>query len=139
MYLWLHVRCLTLLPDFNQILNLSTDFHKSAQHKISHTSVQWEPSWYLQTDRCQLPDTIFTQGQHSYGDQMLPATIKCTYIFMYSSWYFSLILIKFGFSWQIFIHIPKTKFHESPSIGSNGDTRWQVEVKRPFSQLCKCS
>jgi len=43
-----------------------------------------------------------------------------------------LLLIKFGFSWKIFIHIPKTKFNESPSIGSNGDTCRQVEVKGPF-------
>ena len=48
---------------------------------------------------------------------------------MYSSWYFFQILNKLGFSWQIFIHIPKIKFHESPSIGSDGDTCGQVEVE----------
>jgi hypothetical protein len=54
MYLWLHIKCLIFLPDFNQILNLSTDFHRSPQHQISPTSVQWKPCWYLRTER-QMP------------------------------------------------------------------------------------
>jgi hypothetical protein len=34
MYLGLHVKCPTVLPDFNQILILLTDFHKRSQYQI---------------------------------------------------------------------------------------------------------
>jgi len=30
-------------PDFNQICNLSLDFHTSLQYQISRKSVQWGP------------------------------------------------------------------------------------------------
>ena len=43
-YLDLHVKCPILLSDFNQICNISTDFHKTPRHQISRKSFQWEPS-----------------------------------------------------------------------------------------------
>ena len=39
------------LPDFKKILNLSTDFHESRHDQVSRKSVQWEPCWYMWTDR----------------------------------------------------------------------------------------
>ena len=38
MYLGLHVKCPTVLPDFNQILILLTDFHKDANFKFLSNS-----------------------------------------------------------------------------------------------------
>jgi hypothetical protein len=35
LYLCLHVKCPTVLPDFKQILILLTDFHKRPQYQIS--------------------------------------------------------------------------------------------------------
>ena len=43
MYWDLQVKCTIFLPDFNQILFSSTDFHESPQYQISRKSVQWEP------------------------------------------------------------------------------------------------
>jgi hypothetical protein len=37
------VRCPILLSDFNQILIISTDIHKSLQDQILRKSVQWQP------------------------------------------------------------------------------------------------
>jgi hypothetical protein len=41
----------TLLSHFNQILDLSKDFHESCQNQISRKSVQGEPNWYIRIDR----------------------------------------------------------------------------------------
>jgi len=43
-HLDLHVKCPILLSDFNQICNISTDFHKTPRYQISWKSFQWEPS-----------------------------------------------------------------------------------------------
>jgi len=39
-YSGLHVRHLTILPDFNKIWVFLTDFHKSPQYQLSWNSVQ---------------------------------------------------------------------------------------------------
>jgi len=49
MYSGNHVKCPSLLPNFNHIWNTLTDFHKYSQYKISWKSIQWEPSLYMQT------------------------------------------------------------------------------------------
>ena len=51
MQLGLHIKCLIFLPDFSQIWNFLTDFHKNFQYQISHKSVQQKLCWYMQTDR----------------------------------------------------------------------------------------
>jgi len=42
---------LTLFPCFNQVCNFSTDSHKNTQYQISRQSVQWDPRWYVRTER----------------------------------------------------------------------------------------
>jgi hypothetical protein len=49
-YFGLPVKCLILLPDFNQIWSFPTDLHKSLQYQISRKSAHWDPRWYMQTD-----------------------------------------------------------------------------------------
>jgi hypothetical protein len=39
------------VSDFNQILNFLTYFHRSHQYQFLRKSVQWEPRWYMQSDR----------------------------------------------------------------------------------------
>jgi hypothetical protein len=43
MYIGLHVKWPKFFPDFNQIWNLYTDFHRNPQYQISRKSAQWEP------------------------------------------------------------------------------------------------
>ena len=43
--------CQIFLPDLNQIWIFSTDFHESPKYKISRQFVEWEPRWYVQTER----------------------------------------------------------------------------------------
>jgi len=50
MYLGLHVKCPTILSDFNKIYVFSIDFHKFYQ--ISVTSDQRKPRRYMRPDIC---------------------------------------------------------------------------------------
>jgi len=36
---------------FTKIYNFSKDFHKYILYQILRMTVQWEPSWYMRTDR----------------------------------------------------------------------------------------
>jgi hypothetical protein len=45
------VKCMLLLSDFDQTWNVSTDFSKTLQYKISWKSVQPFSSCYIRTDR----------------------------------------------------------------------------------------
>lgn len=40
------------LPDFNQIWNLMTDFHKSPKYQISRKFAPCESLWYMRTGAC---------------------------------------------------------------------------------------
>jgi len=51
MYIGLHVKCQLFLSDFNETLVISTYFRKILKHKISSTSVHWEPNCSMQTAR----------------------------------------------------------------------------------------
>ena len=48
-YLGLHVKCLIFWPDFNQIWNVMTEFHKSPKYQISRKFAPWESRWYTRT------------------------------------------------------------------------------------------
>jgi hypothetical protein len=48
----LHLKCLMVLPDFNQIWIFMTDFHRSPKYQMSWKSINWELYWYMwQLDR----------------------------------------------------------------------------------------
>jgi len=49
-HLNLHVNCPIFSPDFNKTWYFSTDYNNSHEHRISHKSIQWEPTWYKRTD-----------------------------------------------------------------------------------------
>ena len=45
------LKCETLLSDFNKICFFSTEFGRSPQYQISQKFVQWNPGWYMRTER----------------------------------------------------------------------------------------
>ena len=50
-YWGLHVKWPTFWSDFNEIWTFSADTHESLQYQISRKFVQWDPDWYMRTDR----------------------------------------------------------------------------------------
>jgi hypothetical protein len=100
------IKCIYVqwFADFNQILNLSTGFHKSPQHQFSNTPFERDLCWYIRTERQMPTACCHLQSRTAlYAGLISLAKIKRTYIFMFISIYFSLISIKFGFYWHIFI------------------------------------
>jgi hypothetical protein len=47
----LKVKCPMFLPDYNQILSFSTDFHRSPQYQVSRKGTHWELCWYISAGR----------------------------------------------------------------------------------------
>ena len=80
MYIGLHIKCPIFLPDINQISVSSTGFHSSPQNQIPHKTVQWRYMW---TDRMTAWYS-FNWKEHFCGDIISPATIKHTFVFMWS-------------------------------------------------------
>ena len=70
-----HVKYLLRFSNFHETWIFSTDFQKIQKYRISWTSVQWEQSCSMQTDRHDDTNTWFTQFWHSA--QKLP---QCTNI-----------------------------------------------------------
>jgi hypothetical protein len=64
----------------------------------------------------------FTETERDYGALMLPATMQCTSVCIYSVRYFCLISIKFQLSQQVSIAVRNIKFHKKLSSASRGDT-----------------
>ena len=58
----------------------------------------------------------FNWKEFFYGDLISPATIKCSWFFMWSARYifFFRILRKFGIPWQFFIKVVSNKVHVNP-------------------------
>ena len=83
--------------------------------------------------------------QYFYGQFRSPAANKHTYVFTQSTRYFLLILIKFGFSRQIFMNVFNAKFRQNPSSGIRDDIGGQAEwwldehgeTNRSFPRLCE--
>jgi hypothetical protein len=73
------------------------------------------------------------------ADLMSPATIKPSYVFMWSAQYFSPILLTSGFPRQLFIKVPNTKVHADPFSGSRGDTYRQTDGRTWTSETLLAS
>jgi len=50
-----------IFAHFNQIWISSTDFRRSPQYQISRKSAQWEPRWYVWTDRHDEANRLFSR------------------------------------------------------------------------------
>jgi len=70
---------------------------------------------------------------------------KCTLVFVWSTHYCCQILLKLGFSWQIFKKYSNIRYYENPSSGNrvvpcrraDRQTDRHDETNSRFSQLCK--
>jgi len=78
----LNVRCPIFLVDFNQIWIFSTYFRESYECQISRKFIQWEPPWYIRTDRL----TYLRKLRGALRDYVNAAKKRLTYTNVMSVW-----------------------------------------------------